>query len=235
MCLVIDLVRQLPKELWFSEEAMSHDTSFSEQLLAFASEKTLLILDRGFYDFTFFARLVDQGTQLITRLKANAIIETVRLLTKTDTLRGTIIRLGSGQKGAPILTMRLIEVRVERIWHPMENTGVQRFICLSSMGIGDSKDMLPFLYKYILVPLLLKQGFAEHELQENAVKQSRTKWTIVRPGELSDKKAKGVYRHGLPVIDKTIKGKVSRADVADFVLKQLNNETYLRQAPWVSY
>jgi hypothetical protein len=117
MCLVIDLVRQLPKELWFSEEAMSHDTSFSEKLLDLVGGKTLLILDRGFYDFTFFARLVGQGTQLITRLKANAAIETVRMLTKTDTVRDAIIRLGSGQNGAPILTMRLIEVRVARTWH----------------------------------------------------------------------------------------------------------------------
>lgn len=117
LCLVIDLVRQLPKELWFSEEAMTHDTNFSEKLLDLTSGKTLLILDRGFYDFTFFARLIDQGTQLITRLKANATIETVRILTKTATVRDTLIRLGRGQNGAPILTMRLIEVRVDRTWH----------------------------------------------------------------------------------------------------------------------
>ena len=117
MCLVIDLVRQLPTELWFSEEAMTHDTTFTQKLLDLTGEKTLLILDRGFYDFTFFARLVDQGTQLITRLKANAAIETVRILTKTDRVRDSLIRLGTGQNGAPILTMRLIEVRVGRTWH----------------------------------------------------------------------------------------------------------------------
>jgi putative NADH-flavin reductase len=138
--------------------------------------------------------------------------------------------------GTPATTKNTVRSQgTQNILRAMEKTGVQRFICLSSMGIGNSRDMLPFHYKYILVPLLLKQGFAEHELQENVVKQSRTQWTIVRPGELSDKAAKGVYRHGLPVVDKTIKSKVSRADVADFVLKQLSDETYLQQAPWVSY
>lgn len=117
MCLVIDLVRQLPKELWFCEDAMTHDTNFTQQLLNFVGCKTLLILDRGFYDFTFFARLIDQGCHLITRLKANATLETVRILTKTDHVRDTIIRLGSGQKEVPILTVRLIEVRFERTWH----------------------------------------------------------------------------------------------------------------------
>lgn len=117
MCLVIDLVRQLPQELWFSEAAMTHDTNFTEQLLNFVSDKTLLILDRGFYDFTFFARLINKGCQLITRLKANATIETVRILTKTDSVRDSLIRLGSGQNETPILRMRLIEVRVGRTWH----------------------------------------------------------------------------------------------------------------------
>jgi Transposase DDE domain len=117
MCLVIDLVRQLPQELWFSEEPMAYDTNFTQNLLALAGKKNLLILDRGFYDFTFFARLVDQGSHLITRLKTNAAIETVRMLTQTDTVRDSLIRLGTGQNGAPILTMRLIEVRVGRSWH----------------------------------------------------------------------------------------------------------------------
>lgn len=117
MCLVIDLVRQLPKDLWFSEDAMTHDTNFTGQVLDFVSGKTLLILDRGFYDFTFFARLIDKGCHLITRLKANATIKTLRLLTKTDTVRDTLIHLGSGQKDVPILTMRLIEVRIGQTWH----------------------------------------------------------------------------------------------------------------------
>ena len=117
MCLVLDVVRQLPKDLWFSEAAMTNDTSFTEQLLAFVSTKSLLILDRGFYDFTFFQHLIDKGCQLITRLKANATVETVRILTKTDSVRDSLIRLGSGQNGAPILQMRLIEVRVGRTWH----------------------------------------------------------------------------------------------------------------------
>jgi len=96
---------------------MTHDTNFTQKLLDLVRDKTLLILDRGFYDFAFFARLIDKGVHLITRLKANAASKTVRVLTKTDTVRDSIIRLGTGQNGAPILTMRLIEVRVGRNWH----------------------------------------------------------------------------------------------------------------------
>jgi len=116
----------------------------------------------------------------------------------------------------------------------MQAAGVRRLVCLSSMGIGDSRDMLPFLSRYVLVPLFMRQGFAEHELQEACVKRSGTDWTIVRPAALTNGARTGVYRHGL-VADQSIKRKISRADVADFMLKQLVENTYLRKSPWISY
>lgn len=117
MCLVIDLIRQLPVELWFHEDPKAHDTNFIDKLVDLTGIRTLLILDRGFYDFTFFARLMVQGTQFVTRLKSNATIQRLQTLTKTDAVCDTIILLGSGQNGAPILQLRLIEVRVGKTWY----------------------------------------------------------------------------------------------------------------------
>ena len=108
---------------------------------------------------------------------------------------------------------------MRNIVRAMETAAMRRLVCISSMGIGDSRDMLPFHYKYILIPLFMRQGFAEHELQEACVRQSGTEWTIVRPAALTNGDRTGVYQHGL-VSDKQIKGKISRADVADFLLKQ---------------
>jgi putative NADH-flavin reductase len=45
----------------------------------------------------------------------------------------------------------------------------------------------------------------------------------------------GAYRHGFPTTERRITGKISRADVADFMLKQLTDDTYLHQTPGVSY
>ena len=117
----------------------------------------------------------------------------------------------------------------------MEKAGVPRFVCLSSLGVGGSRDMLPFHYKYLLVPFLLRQGFAEHELQEEFVKQSRTDWIIIRPGAFTNGSRTGLYRHGFSVTDKTIKAKISCADVADFMLKHLTDDTSIRKTPGVSY
>ena len=117
MCMVIDLVRQLPVEIWFNERAQAFDTNFIPDLKGLVKSKTLLILDRGFYDFQFFADLMNQEAHFITRLKSNAKVEVVRRLTWTDTVRDLVVNLGTGQNGAPILSVRVIEVRVERTWY----------------------------------------------------------------------------------------------------------------------
>lgn len=55
ICTVIELGSQLPVQIWFSEDAKAHDCQFLDNLLALATAKTLLILDRGFYDFDWWA------------------------------------------------------------------------------------------------------------------------------------------------------------------------------------
>jgi hypothetical protein len=117
MCMVIDLLRQLPVEIWFSEHARAFDTNFIPNLLELVGAKTLLILDRGFYDFQFFADLTGKDAHFITRLKRNAKLEVVRRLTWTDSVKDMIVNLGTGQNGAPILTVRVVEIRFGRIWY----------------------------------------------------------------------------------------------------------------------
>ncbi len=120
----------------------------------------------------------------------------------------------------------------------MEKAGVRRFICQTSLGYGDSRDVLdrtPFYFKHLIVPFILRKGFADHALQEDYIKQSQLDWVIVRPGNLTDGNRTGVYRHGFPATDKAVKVKVSRADVADFMLKQVRDDTYLGKTPGISY
>ena len=81
---------------------------------------------------------------------------------------------------------------------------------------------------------ILRKAFADHEAQEDCIKQSQLEWTIVRPGEYTQGDRTGKYRHGIQVAGK-FKAQISHADVADFMLKQLADSTYLRKTPWVSY
>ena len=119
----------------------------------------------------------------------------------------------------------------------MQKTTVKRFICQSALGAGDSYEALPFHYKYLIAPLFMRHLYADHNMQENYIKKSQLDWTIVRPAILTNGKQTGSYWHGIAAANKsiTLKIKISRADVADFMLKQLADDTYLHKTSIVSY
>jgi len=116
----------------------------------------------------------------------------------------------------------------------MERAGIHRLVSLSTLGAGDSWPTLPFKFK-LLFHTLLRNAFAAHQRQEIHITQSRLDWTIVRPGAYTEGDRTGVYRHGFPATDKAITAEISRADVADFMLRQLNDDRYVRETPGVSY
>ncbi|MCI0541568.1 MAG: NAD(P)H-binding protein, partial [Verrucomicrobiales bacterium] len=117
----------------------------------------------------------------------------------------------------------------------MQKFGVKRFICESSLGIGESKGQLGLLYNFILIPLFLRGLFADKEVQERILKDSPLDWVIVRPGALTNGPRRGIYRAGMDIGHRLFTVKISRADVADFILKQLTDNTYLGKTPGVSY
>ena len=123
----------------------------------------------------------------------------------------------------------------ENIISVMESTQVNRLICLSSLGAGDSRSSLPALYRYLLVPLLMKRLFADHEQQEAYVKASNLDWSIIRSASFSKGINTGVYWHGNDATNCQLTFKISHADVAQFILKQLGNRAYFRQTPGISY
>ena len=116
----------------------------------------------------------------------------------------------------------------------MEAKKIKRFICQTSLGFGDSKEVLPWHMKYIIVPFILKNAFKDHEMQESVIEKSNTEWTIVRPGNMTNGKITKFYKYGFESSEK-IKLKISRADVANFMLNQIDNIQYLRRKVGISY
>ncbi|MCB0245633.1 MAG: SDR family oxidoreductase, partial [Anaerolineae bacterium] len=106
-----------------------------------------------------------------------------------------------------------------------------RLIVVSSLGVGESRDQVPFAFK-MLMNTVLKKAIDDKERQEALVKASGFDWIIVRPGGLTNGPATGSYKAGVDV--KLTAGQVSRADVAAFVLLQLDDDTYLHQAPAIT-
>ena len=144
--------------------------------------------------------------------------------------------------GVPVLALLILSRRkttlsdgTRNIVQAMERLGVKRFVCESSLGIGESHGQLGFLFNYLLIPLLLRGIFADKEVQERIIKNSQLDWVIVRPAALTNGSRRGVYREGMSIGHWFFTPKISRADVADFMLKQLTDNTYLRKTPGVSY
>ncbi len=144
--------------------------------------------------------------------------------------------------GVPLLALLFLFRRTttlsdgtRNIVQAVEKLGVKRFICESSLGIGDSKGQLGPLYNYVIIPLLLRNIFADKEVQEKLVQESPLDWVIVRPARLTNGARTGKYRSGFEPTDKSIQAKISRADVADFMLRQINNDDYLKKTPGISY
>jgi putative NADH-flavin reductase len=117
----------------------------------------------------------------------------------------------------------------------MEKLGVKRLVCESSLGIGDSKGQLGFFYNFLLIPVLLRNIFADKEIQESIIRESKLEWVMVRPAALTNGSLTGKYRSGFDVKDRSIRAKISRADVAEFMLQQVTASTFLRKTPGLSY
>lgn len=125
----------------------------------------------------------------------------------------------------------VVSAGTQQIINGMQRRGLKRLIVVSSLGVGDSKQQVPFFFK-VLAATFLRKTMKEKEMQEALVRASGLDWTIVRPGGLTNGPRTGVYRFG---VDAGLKaGQVARADVADFILRELMRNEFVRMAPAIT-
>lgn len=111
----------------------------------------------------------------------------------------------------------------------MKSHNVKRLIVVSAIGIGGTKDLVPSWYEHLIMPTLLKGAMADKEHMEPEVKASGLDWTLVRAGHLVDGEATGKITFFEPGHGETAH-KITRADVAAFLLDALADGTYKQQA-----
>lgn len=129
------------------------------------------------------------------------------------------------------------------IIHAMEKHKVSRFLCITSLGINDSRFKLGLYHTLFVIPVIIFFYFMDKAKQEKLIKSSSLDWTIVRPGQLIPQwaarlfygKKPGIYKHGDNVGNYILTKMISRADVAHFMLSQLSEKTYLHKTPGITY
>ena len=116
----------------------------------------------------------------------------------------------------------------------MERHGVGRLVCVAILGTGDSgRRHGSLFYRLFVLGFFVRPMLEDKERQEEVIRGSRLDWTIVRPPRYTNEPQSGDYRMigdgGGRV------GKIGRADLADFVLGQLDDYSYVRRAVVVGY
>jgi putative NADH-flavin reductase len=112
----------------------------------------------------------------------------------------------------------------------MRASTARRLIVVTGFGAGDSRGHGGFLYDAVLFPLLLKRVYDDKDVAEQIVRASGLDWTIVRPGGLTNGPATGHYRVLVEPASWRA-GMISRADVADFLAKQVADTAYIGKTP----
>lgn len=130
---------------------------------------------------------------------------------------------------------RILSEGTRNILRAMKTHDVPRLVCETSLGIGDSAGRMGLYYTLFIIPVILPFYFWDKTRQERMIAESDVEWVIVRPGVLTNGDKRGRSCHGRDVGSFFLTVRISRADVAEFMLKQLASDTYLRTAPGVCW
>jgi putative NADH-flavin reductase len=116
-----------------------------------------------------------------------------------------------------------------RYFHPT------RILSEGTRNILSAMERMGLYYTLFVIPVILPFYFWDKTRQERLIAASSVDWVIVRPGALTNRDSRGRYRSGRDVGSFLWTVRVSRGDVADFMLNQLTSDTHLRAAAGVSW
>lgn len=189
-----------------------------DQAVAGGHEVTALVRDP--------ARLPARAGLTVVTGDAREPADVVRAVTGADAV---VVALGAGRAAG------VRETGTRTAIEAMRACGVRRLVCLSTLGAGDSRANLNFVWKYVMFGLLLRGAYADHQRQEEVVRASGLDWTLIRPSAYTDGPRTGDYRYGFGFEATGLTLQVSRADVAEAILRAVSDADRIGRAVSVSY
>jgi putative NADH-flavin reductase len=148
-----------------------------------------------------------------------------------DGVDAVIETLGISFSPTSILSgTRLFSTVTRALVEAMKAANVRRLVAVTGLGAGDSRGHGGALYDWLVFPLVLKRVYDDKDVQEQIIRNSGLDWTIVRPGLLTDGPATSRYRVLTDPSDWRA-GTISRADVADFLVKEVSERRFAGQSP----
>ena len=111
----------------------------------------------------------------------------------------------------------------------MEEAQIKRLICVTGFGAGNSRGHGGLLYRAAF-HLLRGRVYDDKDVQERMVRRTKLDWVIVRPVILTNGPKTNSYRAVIDPRGWTC-GFISRADVADFLIKQIDDDAFVHKTP----
>ncbi len=121
----------------------------------------------------------------------------------------------------------------ENIIAAMQKFGVRRLVVESSYGVGDSLADASFMLRLVF-QTVLRSTYEDKAREDAVIRGSDLEWIVVRPAALTNAPRRGQYRVG-EHLKLGLGTKIARADVAEFMLKQLSDDAWVRRYPALSY
>lgn len=140
--------------------------------------------------------------------------------------------LGSGGKTKPTL---IYSKGIENIISTMEKSSVKRITCISALCLS-TNDRMSFMGKLLtkFVQKIYKEPYKDMRSMEKILEKANLQWTIVRPPMLTNKTKTGIYRLGINGhISRPFS--ISRADLASYMLKSINDSRTFRAKVEIAY
>jgi uncharacterized protein YbjT (DUF2867 family) len=142
-----------------------------------------------------------------------------------------VITLGAGASRRS----RVRSQGTRNVIEAMQRCGVNRLVCQTTLGAGESWSNLNFFWKYVMFGLLLRPVFLDHEHQEQLVRDSGLDWTIVRPSAFTDEPTLGALKVDIPVTERGLGLKISRAEIAAFLTRCVSEGSFMHRAVGISH
>ncbi len=142
-----------------------------------------------------------------------------------------IFALGADTTGATTLFSDVTDALIGA----MKAKQVRRLIAITGVGAGETRGHGGFFYNWIIFPLFTRKRYEDKNRQEALIAASDLEWIIVRPAPFVEGDVTGPIEVHTHITSSTVLRRVTRDEVAAFVVDQIDNDHYFRQRPFIGH
>jgi len=125
------------------------------------------------------------------------------------------------------VTMKLIAA--------MTANGVRRLIAITGVGAGETRGHGGFLYDRFIYPLFTRPFYEDKNRQERLIRESSLDWVLVRPAPFRTTAGPTPLETVTEIRPNLMLRRITRDEVASFVLDQLVDDRYLRRPVFIGH